>query len=213
MVCVSAPTLSPSTVNRSLASRTRTGGRTPDVQPAAAMRPRAPLLLNVPGAVDGLPVAAARSRAGGAQRQLGPAGIPREGRALIPYGAVVLVGAGARMLRMVAGAGERAECQTVRQVCATGLRAPTVNLMRQTCCFAPQRVHVACANRPSAAILAPHFYAVWFVPDARCPCRSGHSLVVVGRKAIVFGGCCEGNDGPGSVSPCAFVPAGTRRGG
>jgi hypothetical protein len=104
------------------------------------------------------------------------------------------------MLRMVAGAGERAECQTVRQVCATGT-GPLCH------------VHVACAYRLSAAISAPHLYAVWLVPDARCPCRSGHSLVVVGRRAIVFGGCCEGNDGPGSVSPCVFVPAGTRRGG
>jgi hypothetical protein len=123
MVCVSAPTFSPSTHPRDglLASRTRTGGRTPDVQPAAVMHPRALLLLSLPGAVDGLPVAAARSRGGCAQLlAVGRAGIPREGRALIPYGAVVLVCAGARMLRMVAGAGERAECQTVRQVCATG---------------------------------------------------------------------------------------------
>ena len=35
--------------------------------------------------------------------------------------------------------------------------------------------------------------------------------MVVGRRAIVFGGCCEGSEGPGSVSPCIFVPAGTRR--
>ena len=31
-----------------------------------------------------------------------------------------------------------------------------------------------------------------------CGRRSGHSLVVVGRKAIVFGGCADANDAPGS---------------